>query len=680
MLGTGALEAAQWGLILGTVTMNAGTRRTAVQDISDPPSNYKSAVIGQLRKRGQHEESDESSSHHEEIATKRQRNAYQRRASHPHQRSSSPFRSSSSPPPKSLSHHRSSRPKQGRHKAETTRQLRRTADRVRRGFPSNNSDDDFQLGRRWNVLLRSPERLTPAQRVARAIIWERARRLFQRLCGVPAGQSWPQTMEPRYEEDTGEQYYTPVFDEGVTHPVNQEIFDAVADILYSELMDPDTPREHELDHEDVYFNRLTIIGLLKKSFDGWKRDALKDRDLAKKQRWQKNISNSKRLERRRGECRRLLKVTSIYKQRHGRDPTPFVEIDWVSEMASEPEDGEDFDEWKERMGRLAGMPRDGPGMTQERWDSLTFWEEVRPAWRSNFHTSILEELRTDWWEQATPQDRRRFTAIRVTDTGRVSNTPPATAPWNCSISKAWWDEHAHDFRDHLHEWGTWGNPDGWDDIPDDNDGEDITDEDGLAQPDPLGESSPVHADLSDRASPAPISPGHVHDGSPIYDHCVPESRAASYTSGPPENEPPPPETRSREQHFLRRTPEHPPRGSQERSPAIMATHREHPVRSSQFLSRRRISSSGSEASHHSRHLSPHLAGEWSQVEPEDDSDRQLEDLRHDREPPRNPVVGTVSRPRTSPVVRIGSPTSSSPASSEDPSDDDELEYEDIWHR
>jgi hypothetical protein len=71
-----------------------------------------------------------------------------------------------------------------------------------------------------------------------------------------------------------------------------------------------------------------------------------------------------------------------YRERHGLDPLEVIDLEFVSDYASEPEtDGEEtFDDWKRRMGAELGMEE--AKMGAQAWERTKFLEHVKPCWRS----------------------------------------------------------------------------------------------------------------------------------------------------------------------------------------------------------------------------------------------------------------------------------------------------------
>jgi hypothetical protein len=78
-----------------------------------------------------------------------------------------------------------------------------------------------------------------------------------------------------------------------------------------------------------------------------------------------------------------MEVTDLYHKQHGVDPSEIICEAHLSDYASGPESGvdESVEEWRIRMGKKCGM--DHTTMHPEVWEAFEFWEQVKPAWRSD---------------------------------------------------------------------------------------------------------------------------------------------------------------------------------------------------------------------------------------------------------------------------------------------------------
>jgi len=76
----------------------------------------------------------------------------------------------------------------------------------------------------------------------------------------------------------------------------------------------------------------------------------------------------------------LMKAVPTYINKHGKDPTPLIYQEHMSDEVSGPEDDEESqDDWKVRMARASGILVP----TDEAIGRLKFLEVVEPGWRSS---------------------------------------------------------------------------------------------------------------------------------------------------------------------------------------------------------------------------------------------------------------------------------------------------------
>jgi hypothetical protein len=75
-------------------------------------------------------------------------------------------------------------------------------------------------------------------------------------------------------------------------------------------------------------------------------------------------------------------AASRYEAEYNVSPADLLHPDLMSDYASGPpsETGETQDQWKRRMADKSGCVVDE--MTEEDFDARTFWEHIKPQWRS----------------------------------------------------------------------------------------------------------------------------------------------------------------------------------------------------------------------------------------------------------------------------------------------------------
>ncbi|KZT27118.1 hypothetical protein NEOLEDRAFT_1176910 [Neolentinus lepideus HHB14362 ss-1] len=342
----------------------------------------------------------------------------------------------------------------GPSKASRTQEIRSKQDRMRHreegSSDESDSDDDdgeqdIQGIFKYKTLLQSnlPPHLHAAKNFLQA---------FQHLCGVTSSQNWPSIDELR-EDD----YYTPDFDEDVTHATNSAICKRVAESVYTELKGlrelPD-----ELRHPDVYFSCRTIEEMAKATYRGFRDQAKAQRSDAKAQKRKRNKRNTRRYQRRFHMLDHLLSVVPEYIKQYGHDPTPILEVDVISDYASGPDsdDNEPQHMWKARMGAQLGV--DIRKVDKQMWTDITCWEHIIPEWRSEEVGTILERLQHLHVLSLDENARKKFQAYRVYRTGRSTTTPPAYVPWNFAISEQWWNDHRPSWKKQTRKWYSRGDP------------------------------------------------------------------------------------------------------------------------------------------------------------------------------------------------------------------------------
>ncbi|TFK48393.1 hypothetical protein OE88DRAFT_1810302 [Heliocybe sulcata] len=325
----------------------------------------------------------------------------------------------------------------------------------------------------WKMLLDGRPKLSPVQQVAKQEISLVVRRAFRDVCGVAGGKDgWPDPQEFRVNPETRKPFLAPDFRLGVTHSQNVAIFKAVQKKAGKQLKKKDLSAP-EIHDPSVYFDNRTLYELAKEAFNGWKQKTKAKRVPEYQAQQDANDSMTRRLNRRKKALAWFQSATPQFQEVTGRDVSPILHRDFLSDYASGPKDvkKETKEQWKCRMALKVGINADE--LPAEVWEKMEFLEHINPLWRSRAFIRELEALHTCWWNTLDGKQKRRHKVIRVYGTGRVSIEPPLTTPHNFAISNRWWKKYAPNFKAWLVEWGMRGNPQSYNDEPTDSeDGQD----------------------------------------------------------------------------------------------------------------------------------------------------------------------------------------------------------------
>ncbi|TFK52673.1 hypothetical protein OE88DRAFT_1807545 [Heliocybe sulcata] len=367
----------------------------------------------------------------------------------------------------------------GGSKAATTRRLRQKHQRMQanNGIDPEDADDedddpDHQQteeerdeardAHRWRELVDGP--LTVPQQKAKLLLQRLERTKFRELTGVKKGDIWPDVDEVRNHVVDGQEveYYTPDFDEDVTHATNTAICKRVASTVYQEVK-AYKKQPGELCHPDVYFNERTIEELAKTTYRGFRDEARTQRDEERQQRKRSNQSRTRQYERRVLKLGHLKEMVPTYIERYGNDPSPILHPDILSDYASGPdaETSESKRRWKIRMGAKLGY--DYKSIPKIAWAKMEFWEHIIPEWRSDEATTIVNRLHRLYLKSLDSKALKRYKAYRIIDSNRTSKIPPAISPspWDFTISMKWWDAEGKKWKKETLNWFTRGDPEGF---------------------------------------------------------------------------------------------------------------------------------------------------------------------------------------------------------------------------
>ncbi|KAL1951518.1 hypothetical protein VTO73DRAFT_667 [Trametes versicolor] len=320
--------------------------------------------------------------------------------------------------------------------------------------PNAAKDDSDPL----DIIRKTTGSLSSAQQTALGAIHPVTVKHFRLVAGVPKSASWPKLGEPR-EGD-----FMPIdFGSQVNASVNPTFLYRVAELAMQDLKAHNGLHVAWMNAPDVKLTLGVLYGVAKKVFRNFKKQYDGQFDDEKKQRLETNEQASRRLNRRKGRASNLLKAVPVYIERHGVDPSPFLIPDMMSDEASGPEDEEVEDKktWKRRMAEKCGMK----DKTDAQLKHITFFETVKPEWRSDMLSTMLHELWDIYIDGINSRTARAMSERVRSGTGRSTNKLPQFAPYNCGINREWYekfkDQNSH--RLALRNWYKYPDPPGFGD-------------------------------------------------------------------------------------------------------------------------------------------------------------------------------------------------------------------------
>ncbi|KAK0440882.1 uncharacterized protein EV420DRAFT_1485835 [Desarmillaria tabescens] len=282
---------------------------------------------------------------------------------------------------------------------------------------------------------------------------------FRAVCSVKTGDKWPAPGRVHTNAETHEVYMTPVFEKNVLYEDNMTIFCKVAHLVKEDIK---TKCPEDLKHSKVYYTHETLIDFAKDTFHGFKPIVQAQVNEAKAAKAAVNGKTSRWTQRHATACSQLLKATGEYEKEYGVNPTDLLANEYMSDYASGPEDDDELKTgWKLHMAKLAGFNIEA--LPEDVYAQLTFWEHIRPCWRSQEFTDILYRLKDKYNELRTEHERKMVCPIRVMNSGHNTVVPATKAPYNFGIDEAWWNEHQDDpeYTYLLSDWNRYEDPAGF---------------------------------------------------------------------------------------------------------------------------------------------------------------------------------------------------------------------------
>ncbi|KAJ7596217.1 hypothetical protein C8J56DRAFT_1116728 [Mycena floridula] len=285
---------------------------------------------------------------------------------------------------------------------------------------------------------------------------------FRRMTGVPAGERWPEDFTQRINPVTNEVYLTPNFTLTVTKEPNATIVSKVANSVFNDLKQPDYGEPLLMDRR-FKWGKGTIVEVVKDTFRNIKKNYKAQVDDVAAEAYERSLQINRRASRRAEKLELLKAGVPRYKSEFNLDPTILLAVDHMSDEASGPEDNDvpgAQEAWQQEMAARIRAVVGGTAFEE----SPNALEIIHPSWRSAELSETLHKLR-EFGLEAKKKNKRKYT--RVYDTGRYTDTPPLTAPWNFGIDPSWWmiygpgglDEAV--FKHCIGDWNTYPDPPGF---------------------------------------------------------------------------------------------------------------------------------------------------------------------------------------------------------------------------
>ncbi|KAI1781943.1 hypothetical protein LXA43DRAFT_977826 [Ganoderma leucocontextum] len=293
--------------------------------------------------------------------------------------------------------------------------------------------------------------LDETQKTARLAIAKVVCRQFREVTQVPEGSEWPKWGEPMPGMSVN-------FEAHVDQSVNEDLLVRVAEVSMQQLKKCSAVHAHWMNAPNVKLTHGLLCEFGKKTFRGFKSQYAAQFSEEKAREWKNNARNSQWQSRRNTKCANLMSVAENYKERNGVDPTHLLGPDMMSDEASGPEDdGEEaVVQWKREMAAKAGIS----GRSDAELKKMSFFEVVKPNWRSDELSKILHDLWDLFWETVSSRAARTMTT-RVRDTGRSSDKIPLVAPYNFGINVEWYERVKVTHRQMLCDWFKYEDPTGF---------------------------------------------------------------------------------------------------------------------------------------------------------------------------------------------------------------------------
>ncbi|TBU34267.1 hypothetical protein BD311DRAFT_774073 [Dichomitus squalens] len=303
------------------------------------------------------------------------------------------------------------------------------------------------------VLLKAKyQNLDLVQRQARRAILNVVGKQFRLVTGVSKNDKWPKWGETMPGMAVN-------FEARVDESVNPDLLVRVAEVSMQQLRNHSAIHATWMNAPNVKLTFALLRECAKISFRGFRSAYNSQIDHEKAVQRKKNERSSRWQNRRNKKSDHLLSMTTKYLEIHGVDTGHLVTADLMSDEASGPSDDEDEEavtQWRREMADKAGIT----GKSDVQLAKMSFFEVIKPNWRSDELTDIYREL-SELYYSSLPLKSLRMMVERVRDTGRSSDKVPGYAPFNFGVNMEWYERVKETDGKYLGDWLQHPDPDGF---------------------------------------------------------------------------------------------------------------------------------------------------------------------------------------------------------------------------
>ncbi|KAG1851632.1 hypothetical protein DFJ58DRAFT_842115 [Suillus subalutaceus] len=196
------------------------------------------------------------------------------------------------------------------------------------------------------------------------------------------------------------------------------------------------PPKMAFNFQDVRYTHGNLVAFAKSKFRSYKRKYIEKIDEEKAAKCRQFNTANKHLRRQEHLAEDREKAVEEYKARNEKDPTDLLRPEYMSEQASEV----NTDDEEKRKDRQKKLYQAAKLTEREVHAGIPVWEIIRPVWRADEVTKILEELDSIRDEQRK-ESKRKTALTRCVNLGNKSNTPPSLAIFPFMLDVRWHKEY-----------------------------------------------------------------------------------------------------------------------------------------------------------------------------------------------------------------------------------------------